>query len=75
MLKENEYRKHAAQTVDLAHRAATTADKGRLLALAEAWLDLADRAHRVAARHARKARHELHPLLREGMMGDPQQPE
>jgi len=52
MLKENEYRRHAAQTVALAHRAATTEDKGRLLALADAWLDLADRAQRVAVRRA-----------------------
>jgi hypothetical protein len=48
--KEDSYRAHAAQLVDLASRAATTSDKGRLLAIAEAWLDLADRVRRIARR-------------------------
>ena len=74
MLKEDEYKKNAAKTVDLAHRAATTVDKGRLLALAERWLDLADRAHRVATPHARKVG-DLHPLVRKSMIGNPRQPE
>jgi hypothetical protein len=46
---EDDYRMKAAETLDLANRASTSADKGRLVALAEKWLDLADRAHR---RHA-----------------------
>jgi hypothetical protein len=50
MTREDEYRRNAADTVDLAHRAGTSSDKGRLLALAEKWLDLAERAHRIASR-------------------------
>jgi hypothetical protein len=38
--------------VDLASRASSMADKRRLLAMAEAWLDLADRAHSSMHRHA-----------------------
>jgi hypothetical protein len=63
MSKEDEYRKNAAETVGLASRASTTQDKGRLLAMAEAWLDLADRAHRAASHQTRKAR-EIPALLR-----------
>jgi hypothetical protein len=37
MSKEENYRKNAAETVDLAVRATSTKDKSRLLALAEAW--------------------------------------
>jgi hypothetical protein len=62
MTAEEDYRNRAAETVDLAHRASSTADKGRLLALAEAWLDLADRAHRRIAHRTRRLRE--HPLLR-----------
>jgi len=60
--KEGDYRQSAAEAVDLAHRAASTVDKRRLLAVAEAWLDLADRAHRVTRRHVRAVRE--HPLIR-----------
>jgi hypothetical protein len=59
--KQDDYRRHAAETVDLASRASSTADKRRLLAMAEAWLDLADRAHRSMHRHA--SRLDEHPLL------------
>jgi hypothetical protein len=45
MSKEDEYRKNAAKTIDLAQHATSTRDKGRLLALAEKWLDLGDRVH------------------------------
>jgi hypothetical protein len=38
-----EYRRLAAACLDLAKRAALLADKTRLLFIAEAWLDLADR--------------------------------
>jgi hypothetical protein len=44
MTKENDYRNNAAETIELASRAASSADKGHLLALAEKWLDPADRA-------------------------------
>jgi hypothetical protein len=43
MSKDDEYRDYAARTMDLAQRASSSADKGRLLMMAEAWLDLADR--------------------------------
>jgi hypothetical protein len=50
MSKEEEYRGNAAELVGLAERAATSADKARLLGVAEAWLDLAERIRRVASR-------------------------
>jgi hypothetical protein len=61
MSKEAEYRKNAAQSVELAHRTVSSADKGRMLRLAEAWLDLADRAHRVSKDQRAKGRE--HPLI------------
>jgi hypothetical protein len=48
MSKETDYRTSAAQTLRLAARATTLADKGRLLLLAGRWLEMADRAHRLA---------------------------
>lgn len=39
----SEYRQLAAASLDLAKRAAVRADKMRLLVMAEAWLNLADR--------------------------------
>jgi hypothetical protein len=50
MTREDAYRKNAAESVELANRDSTTRDKGRLLNLAERWLDLADRAHFIARR-------------------------
>ena len=47
MRKVDEYRCNAVVTVDLANKAATTFDKSWLLSLADRWLDLAYRAHRV----------------------------
>jgi hypothetical protein len=67
MTKEDDYRKNAAETFDLAHRANTSADKGRLLRLAENWLDLADRAATLTKRFGPKRRPEFgpdHPLVR-----------
>jgi hypothetical protein len=61
MTKEDDYRKNAAQTIELASRAENGADKGHLLALAEKWLDLADRAHRLTKRFGVK--HRNHPLV------------
>jgi len=63
MTKENDYRRNAAETMRLAQRASSTADKSRLLKLAERWLDLADRA-RLIARRLRKPSH-LHPMIQE----------
>jgi hypothetical protein len=50
MAKEDEYRKHAASLLDLAARAASNQDKGRLLLISEAWLNLADKVSRLAGR-------------------------
>jgi hypothetical protein len=61
--KEDDYRRHAADTLDLAQRASSTSDKARLLMMADAWLDLAERVHKLERRQAAKIR-ELHPLLR-----------
>jgi hypothetical protein len=47
MSKAAEYRDNAAEVMDLANRAGTAGDKGRLLALAEKWLALADRSIRI----------------------------
>jgi hypothetical protein len=63
MTKESDYRTNAAATMRLAHRASSIADKGRLLKLAEAWLDLADRARTIARRLHKPG--NLHPLLQE----------
>ena len=50
MGKTDEYLDNAAETVDLANRASSCADKSRLLRLAEKWLDLAERASRLVRR-------------------------
>jgi len=63
MTKEDEYRKNAGDAVKLASRAATSADRGRLLKMGEAWLDLAERA-RGAVKNLRGAT-DVHPLVRE----------
>jgi hypothetical protein len=68
MSKETEYRRHAAHSLDLAQRASSNSDKARLLLMADAWLDLADRAHKAARRQVQKVR-ELHPLLRAKIFG------
>ena len=44
MSKEKEYRDFALTTLELAKRHPAGADKSRLLMLAEAWIDLAERA-------------------------------
>ena len=62
MSKDDEYRDYAARTMDLAQRASSSADKGRLLMMAEAWLDLVDRVHCVS-HEVRKSR-ELHLVIR-----------
>jgi hypothetical protein len=49
MSKAAEYRDNAAEVMDLANRAGTVGDKSRLLALAEKWLALADRAIRFGS--------------------------
>ncbi len=46
MSKEAEYRGLAAACLNLARTVRTLAEKARLLAIAEAWLELAERAKR-----------------------------
>jgi hypothetical protein len=48
MSKEDEYRDYAFTTIELAKRQPSGADKNRLLVLAEAWVDLAERAAKRA---------------------------
>jgi len=67
MTKETEYRTNAANSIELANRASSMSDKSRPLELAEKWLGLADRAHRVTQRFAPAP--WQHPLLR-SKLGD-----
>ena len=62
MSKEEDYRRSAAESLELAGRAVSSCDKGRLLALAEKWLDLAERAHALARNRAARIL-PLHPLV------------
>jgi MoxR-like ATPase len=48
--KKDEYRKHAASLLELAARTANNTDKGRLLLISEAWLNLSDKIARLAGR-------------------------
>jgi hypothetical protein len=61
MSKEGEYRACARACVDLANKATNDEDKKHLLAMAEAWLGLADRVQRPVAE---PEAHSLHPALR-----------
>ena len=61
MSKECEYRAYAGACVDLANKATNDDDRKHLLAMAEAWLGLIDRAQRpVDEADARS----WHPALR-----------
>jgi hypothetical protein len=66
--KEDEYRANAAAMVKMAAKLPTAADKGRLLRMAEEWLDLADRSQKRAG-SAGPVLPE-HPLLREKLGPD-----
>jgi hypothetical protein len=69
MSLEDEYRKHAVDSFQLASGQPDSADKNRLLVMAEAWLDLADRT----AGRINKLRSTVeHPLV-EKVLG-PDQP-
>jgi hypothetical protein len=61
MTKERNYQINATEAVQLAQRASTSADKWRLLRLAERWLDLADRARECSHRIRKSSK--LHPLI------------
>ena len=54
MTDRDTYRQHAAELVKLAQSASAPADKGRLLSLAEAWLDLVDGSKALASRYRRR---------------------
>jgi hypothetical protein len=56
----DEYRRYAAESLELAGKQPDSADKSHLLLMAEAWLELADRI----ARRVTKRRHSVdHPLV------------
>jgi hypothetical protein len=61
MTKEREYRAYAGTCVDLANKATNDEDKKHLLAMAEAWLGLADRVQRPLPEPDAGS---LHPALR-----------
>jgi hypothetical protein len=61
MTKEREYRAYAGTCVDLANKATSDEDKKHLLAMAEAWLGLADRVQRPAPEGGASS---FHPALR-----------
>jgi hypothetical protein len=61
MSKEHEYRAHAGACVDLANKATNDDDRKHLLAMAEAWLGLIDRAQRPVYGPDALS---LHPALR-----------
>ena len=54
MTEEDDYRRNAGELLRLAQSASNSGDKGRLLALAEAWIDLADRAKTLVKRYRRR---------------------
>ena len=60
--KDAQYRGFAASCIDLAKSSPTLAEKTRLLAMAEAWLNLADRVVRAAKHPVRPIAD--HPLVR-----------
>jgi hypothetical protein len=60
MRLEDEYRKHAADSFRLASKQSDSADKSRLLVMAEAWLDLADR---ITGRIRKRCATVDHPLV------------
>ena len=63
MRKSNEYRAFAAHCLTFAKDSPNPADKTRLLTMAEAWFDLADRRSRVARQPTNKI--PDHPLVLE----------
>jgi hypothetical protein len=60
--KDAQYRGFAASCLDLAKNNPTLAEKTRLLAMAEAWLNLADRVVQAAKHPVRQIAD--HPLVR-----------
>jgi hypothetical protein len=66
----DEYRKHAADSLKLASKQPDDAQKCHLVAMAEAWLELADR---LAARPKKDPAAADHPLV-EQVLG-PEEPD
>lgn len=60
--REDDYRTFAARTLELAGRTSDLKDKSHLLAMAEAWLNLADKIARLVNRP--KVRIGEHPAVR-----------
>jgi hypothetical protein len=69
MTKEADYLDNAADAVRLAQHAYSSSDKTRLLELAEAWVDLAEKAHENTRRPRRPI--ILHPLVQKKLGGLP----
>jgi hypothetical protein len=65
MVKRDEHRRFALLCLGLANTAPGLADRTHLLTMAEAWLDLADRAARQLARYT--AAPVDHPLVRRAL--------
>jgi hypothetical protein len=61
MSKQDEYRQFAADALDMAGKASGIDSKTRLLNMADAWLNLADRADREPKRPHHPSRE--HPLV------------
>jgi len=65
--KEFECRRNAILSLELAHRAADSADEARMLKLAQDWLDLANLIHRQSGQRVRKIGE--HPPVRPKLGG------
>ena len=62
MSKRDDYLDNAAQTLNLASHVSKLARRFHLLALAEKWVELADRSHRQRKKSAEPL--EEHPLVK-----------
>jgi hypothetical protein len=70
MSRQDDYRDHAFKSLRLAERAGTASDKLRLLTLAEAWMNLADRTEDLARRFRKRApSDEIHGPIGETLKG------
>ena len=67
MSKQNEYLDNAAQTLELALRAANSSERSHRLNLADKWLGLADRCQQRPKASARELNE--HPLVKRTFVG------
>jgi hypothetical protein len=65
MSKEEEYRDHALESVELSKKLDSAADRSRLLLLAEAWLDLSEKAAKLARATQERLRGEKTDITKE----------